>query len=292
MVSMQYVTMEQPLVSVVLPTHNGARYLAESIESVLRQTHVNLELIIVDDASIDATPEIVALYAEQDGRVRTIRHEKNVKLPAALNSGFRIARGEYLTWTSDDNLYRPEAIAEMLDVLEHDSGVDLVYSDYSDIDDTGRVIRSIRVHPPEKLAHTNSVGVCFLYRRRVYEVLGDYNPAYLLVEDYEYWVRASAVFRLRPIHRDLYLRRLHESSLTARFHELVGEAHERVLRQHLPQMVWTGRAERATGYRLLADRAIARRDVRRALACLLHAGRLAPRDTVRWMMRRAREAIG
>jgi glycosyltransferase involved in cell wall biosynthesis len=288
---MQSSTIEQPLVSIVLPTHNGSRYLAESIESVLRQTHTNLELIIVDDASTDRTPELIAGYVRQDPRIRTVQHQENAKLPAALNSGFRIARGEYLTWTSDDNLYRPDALAVMVGALQQHPDVGLVYADYSEIDEHGRTIRGIHVHPPEKLAHLNSVSACFLYRREIYETIGDYDPSFFLAEDYEYWVRASLAFRLRPIHRDLYLRRRHEASLTSRFREPVREAHERVLSRYLPKMVWAGRTERSTGYCWLANRAIDRRDLWKALVCVLHAGRLSPLETCRWTVRRIREAI-
>lgn len=97
-----------PKVSIVLPTYNGARYLRQSIDSCLGQTYRNLELIVVDDASTDTTPEIIRSY--QDPRIRVIRHEKSKMLPESLNTGFRAVSGDYLTWTSDDNYYVPEAI--------------------------------------------------------------------------------------------------------------------------------------------------------------------------------------
>jgi glycosyltransferase involved in cell wall biosynthesis len=237
------------------------------------------------------TPLDVNSFAERDRRIGTIRHEEGVKLPTALNSGFQIVRGDYLTWTSDDNVYRPEAIAEMLAELERDMDVYLVYSDYSDIAENGDIICGVRVHPPEKLAHLNSVNARFLYRRRVYDTIGDYDPALLLAEDYEYWVRAALVFRLQPLHKDLYLKRSHGGSLTARFGEMVREAHEQVLLRYLPQLSWAGRAERATGYRLLADWAIARHDFRGASGHILSAARLALASTLWWTLGRIRQAI-
>src|SRR5687768_16352258 len=103
-----------PLVSIVLPTYNGCRYLCESIDSCRKQTYPHWELILVDDCSTDDTPRIMAEAVRSDARIRSVRHETNKKLPSGLNTGFRLAKGDYLTWTSDDNCYRPEALAEMV----------------------------------------------------------------------------------------------------------------------------------------------------------------------------------
>src|ERR1039457_1713066 len=102
------------LVSVVLPTYNGSRYLDESIRSVVGQTYQNWELIIVDDASTDTTPQTIAEWIKSDSRIRSLRNDRNLKLSASLNKGFDISRGEFLTWTSDDNLYRATALQQML----------------------------------------------------------------------------------------------------------------------------------------------------------------------------------
>src|SRR5688500_7457139 len=101
--------MSDPAISIVLPTHNGAKYLAGAIESTLAQTRPDWELIIVESDSTDATPQIAARYAAQDVRIRVIQHPKAAgRLPGALNAGFAIARGRYHTWLSDDNEFFPE----------------------------------------------------------------------------------------------------------------------------------------------------------------------------------------
>src|SRR3990170_3452478 len=106
-----------PKVSIVLPTYNGEKYIRQSIDSCLNQTHENIELIIVDDCSIDNTPEIIKSY--KDSRVKSLRHDQNKFLPHALNTGFSNATGEYLTWTSDDNYYAKEAIEKMVSFLKN-----------------------------------------------------------------------------------------------------------------------------------------------------------------------------
>src|SRR5512137_2512935 len=106
---------DKPLVSIVLPTYKRAHVLPHAISSVLNQTYTNLELVIVDDNSPDDTLEVVKLF--NDSRIHYVKNEPNLKLPRALNRGFSLARGEYLTWTSDDNLYAPTAIERMVDAL-------------------------------------------------------------------------------------------------------------------------------------------------------------------------------
>ena len=120
-------TPRRTLVSIVLPVFNGAPYVRQSIESCLNQTHRDIELIVVDDSSEDGTVDIVKSYT--DPRLTLIQHDRNRKLPAALNTGFRRSGGAYLTWTSHDNYYVPTAIAELVQFLEESTGVDFVLSD-------------------------------------------------------------------------------------------------------------------------------------------------------------------
>jgi len=202
------------LVSIILPTYNGGRYLRQSIDSCLAQTHRDLELIIVDDASTDGTPRLVASYPDE--RIRYFRHDRNRQLPAALNTGFAHASGAYLTWTSDDNLYAPNALERMVQFLQRD-GCGLVYCDYYEFQEDGLDRREL-IRLPEKPAfdQINCVRACFLYRREVQEVVGDYDPDTLLCEDYDYWIRVWREFRLGHLPEPLYLYRRHEAALFSR----------------------------------------------------------------------------
>ena len=130
------------LVSIVLPVYNGEEFLRESLDSIIDQTYKNWELLILDDCSTDNTPVIAKEYATKDDRIKYIRNEKNLKLPGNLNKGFSLAKGEYLTWTSDDNKYRPIAIEKMLGELNRNSS-DLVYASYQVIDESGNNIKVI-----------------------------------------------------------------------------------------------------------------------------------------------------
>ncbi|WP_418791073.1 glycosyltransferase [Phosphitispora sp. TUW77] len=227
---------KKPLVSIILPVYNGERFLADSIESCLSQTYLNWELIIVDDASTDNTPNIIQRYVNMDTRIYYKQHYTNSKLPAALNTGFKAAKGTYLTWTSDDNCYCRKAIATMVEYLECNPDTDMVYTDYQIIDDQSNLLKYVKVGMPEGLWKVNCVGPCFLYKRIIYDKLGDYAEELFLAEDYDYWLRASIIFKMEPLHQNLYLYRMHSNSLTSKEKkDSILLATEKTLKPHLLQ---------------------------------------------------------
>lgn len=207
---------ELPLVSVVLPTYNRARLLGHAIRSVLAQTHSNLELIVVDDCSPDDTRAVVASF--DDRRIVYARNPTNLKLPSSLNSGFERARGQYLTWTSDDNLYEPDALRQMVEAVRAE-GCDFVFADYYEFAEleaeTGKPLDFRRRKLPDAMAveKGNRIGACFLYTRTVLEEIGPYDPELFLVEDYDYFMRINKRFRMHHIPRPLYYFRRHDDSL-------------------------------------------------------------------------------
>lgn len=221
-------------VSIVLPVYNGAKYIRKSIDSCLEQTHSNLELIIVDDASNDETPQIINSYS--DKRIRYIRHPRNLKLPRALNTGFKQATGEYLTWTSDDNFYASDAIEVMVKFLLTYPQIGYVYTDEYHIDENDNINKYFAVGPVESLQSDNLIGGCFLYHRSVSEEIGEYNPDTYLAEDYDYWIRISKRFRMQRLRRPLYYYRLHKDSLTVKYGKygtkLAGEVGDVVKKSH------------------------------------------------------------
>ena len=205
---------QEEKVSIVLPTHNGSKYIRRSIESCLAQSHTNLELIVVDDGSTEDMRAVVSEFS--DPRLRFVRLEKNLGLPGALNTGFALAGGDYLTWTSDDNYYEPHAIERLRGFLRNHRDIEFVYASSYIIDEmkSSETPPIRRTQSPQDLTRSNVVGGCFLYTRRVYREVGDYDPGAILVEDYDYWVRVSKRFKMQRIFSPLYHYRYHQASLT------------------------------------------------------------------------------
>src|SRR4029077_4262038 len=117
--------------------------------------HRNLELLVVDDGSTADVRGILSRFS--DARIRYLRHERNQGIAAGLNTGFRNSRGEFLTWTSDDNYYEPHAIAEMLGFLSRYPDVDFVYAESYVVNDEGVVTQLMRQRPPSALRINNYV---------------------------------------------------------------------------------------------------------------------------------------
>ena len=187
------------LVSIVIPCYKGSRYLAKTIESCLNQTYREIEVIVVDDASPQNDAEIAFACAAMDDRVRVVRRERNGGVSRAYNSGYAVARGEFFTRLSQDDLFREDAIEIMLRHLQTASpDVGLVYCDMQKVDDEGRWLsRWNQANDPDNaLFPTQEVGLCVMWPRSVFEAVGPFRPRYDFAEDYDFYLRVSRRYRL------------------------------------------------------------------------------------------------
>lgn len=223
------------LISVILPVYNCEKYLEKAIISVLSQTYVNLELIIVDDGSDDNSKAIADNFL-YDERVRVI-HQKNLTLPVALNNGFNSAQGEFYTWTSADNIMLPNFLETLATELQRDRECDMVYGNMRLIDENDNILRgygwyelpplSGNVILPSGVSQLNTVanntmGAAFLYRSGVCKSLFGYSENLFTLEDYDYFMRINSFFKIKhTLHkRPIYEYRIHKESLTSKDKEL------------------------------------------------------------------------
>ena len=206
--------MEIPIISIVIPTYNQAGYLRDTLSSIKRQTITDFEVIIVNDGSTDETPKILKDYKLLPNY--KVLNQSNQKLPVALNNGFRLARGKYLTWTSSDNILLPKMLEVLKQSLDDHPDVGLVYADWQLIDEQGEILRDVRTPDFDRylLMRINYINACFMYRRECQEAYGFYNPEYIYAEDWEYWWRLALKCKMRRIPQILYQYRTHEDCLT------------------------------------------------------------------------------
>jgi glycosyltransferase involved in cell wall biosynthesis len=230
--------MTAPKISIVLPTHNGSRFLDQSIESVVAQTCLDWELIVVNDASTDRTAAMIDRWVARDERITGVHLVTNRKLPGALNDGFARSRGEYHTWTSDDNWYHRDALARMLSVLEADPSVAIVNADATTVNEQGKPLKQAAAGGAEDLYIMNRIGACFLYRGAVTRALEGYDEHLFGAEDYDFWLRASLQFRFQRVAENLYFYRIQAGSLTARRSAMIATHVEQAVRRWLPQVSW------------------------------------------------------
>lgn len=133
-----------PLVSVIIPAFNAEALLARTLESVLRQTYQNLEVLVVDDGSCDRTPEIVQQFAQRDRRLRLLR-QANAGVAAARNLGIQHINGEFVALIDADDFWYPENLERQVQcMIQGGATVGLVYSWSVDIDEADALLGSFR----------------------------------------------------------------------------------------------------------------------------------------------------
>ena len=131
--------MAEKLVSVIMPVYNAEAYLKEAIDSALRQTYRNIELIIVDDCSKDRSLEIARSYEQRDARVRVIAGEENQGVARVRNRGIQEAKGEYIALLDSDDAWREDKLERQVRLLES-KGAQIAYCSYDFMDDNGNKI--------------------------------------------------------------------------------------------------------------------------------------------------------
>lgn len=195
---------QDPLVSVLLPVYNGGDFLKEAIESILAQTWNNLELIIVNDGSYDASHHIIRQF--RDGRLRSF-DQSNQGLASTLNRAIRLARGSYLARQDQDDTSFPQRLERQVSFLERHQNCGMVGT-WAEIW-TGKM-QTDRVHRhPSENAHLKFdllfnnpfVHSSVMLRRAVFERVGLYSTdkARQPPEDYELWSRIARNFEVANI---------------------------------------------------------------------------------------------
>lgn len=209
----------EKLVSIVLPTYNGEKYLADSIESVINQTYKNWELIIINDCSTDKTLEIAQNYAAKDNRIKVYSNDENLKVPKSLNRGFSLANGEYFTWTSDDNMYKPRAIEYMVNYLDNNRNFNMVSCDFEFVNENKTPSDRNTKHWEReqfKLWKRCNIGACFMYTREIALKTGGYEEDMFCAEDYDYWCRLALIGKIAYLDENLYTYRINSQSLSVK----------------------------------------------------------------------------
>jgi glycosyltransferase involved in cell wall biosynthesis len=130
-----------PLVSVVMSSYNHEKFISEAIESVLGQDFDDLELIVVDDASTDASRQIIQKYTVEDARVRVILHETNCGIAPTMNDGIAIAQGKFLAVIASDDVWMKDKLSKQLAVLESNEDL-IVWTEGEIIDEGGQSVGS------------------------------------------------------------------------------------------------------------------------------------------------------
>ena len=182
-------------VSVVVPTRNRSTLLAMTLRSVLRQQQVDLEVIVIDEASTDGTAALLAALG--DSRVRVIHHDRPRGVSSARNRGAAEARGEWLAFVDDDDLWAPDKLVRQIDAAQA-VGRDWAYTGSVNISDRGQVVHGRPPLCPEEvvaaLPRYNAIpggGSNVVVRRATWTLAGPFDTRLRNTEDWEMWIRLA-----------------------------------------------------------------------------------------------------
>lgn len=218
--------MIEGFVTIILPVYNQKDLLRMSIDSILTQEYSFFELLLVNDGSTDDLQEILAHYSDDRIQYYQLEHHG---LPETLNFGLRLAKGEFITWTSADNLMHPTMLSEMVVALRRDPSCSAAFSGYFHIDSSGNIIgqnlKAPYIKPQQFLnkpdrdyllvQHCN-FGASFLYRASVCRQVGEFDPLCEGIEDVDYSIRIAKFGAVSYISKLLYYYRWHENSMGGR----------------------------------------------------------------------------
>lgn len=192
---------ELPLVSIITPSFNQARFLERTMQSVFAQDYPRIEYIVVDGGSTDGSVDVIKQY---QSRLAWWVSEQDKGQTDAINRGFNRATGDILAWLNSDDTYNPQAVSEAVKFLVENPEVALVYADCNFVDEEDRLIgkfksaqtdyRRLRegyVHIPQQT---------MFFRAKYWKELGPLDPSFYFAMDYDLWTRiaAKAPFKYLP----------------------------------------------------------------------------------------------
>jgi glycosyltransferase involved in cell wall biosynthesis len=285
-------------ISVVMPTFNRAATLPRAIDSVLGQTHGDVELIVVDDGSTDALTRDVMAGLVRDGY--HVLRQAHQGLAAAQNAGISVARGRYILPLDADHRIRPDYLRVGIDIMDHGPRIGVVYGDrelFGEI--SGRPGEPFSL---QRLLVANVIDAGAVFRRAVWEECGGYDttmPDRLGYEDWEFWIQAAKrgwqfahvaevmlEYRVRP---DSMARRCDIPEHHSRLVRYLALKHRDVYATYLPEVLaahaLTAAGDRAQASRLAGElaatrAALARVDSERARASQEHEALAARHEAV------------
>jgi glycosyltransferase involved in cell wall biosynthesis len=272
-----------PACTVVIPTFNHADELAESLASLVAQTFVDWEAIVVDDASTEGDAEAV-IGAIGDPRVRFVRHSTNRGLAAARNSGIRSGTGALIVPFDSDDRLDPRFLARLTEVLADDPSADCVYPDFALFGDQSGITQYQVADVRALLVRQWLPGPGCMYRRALWERIGGYCEEAALRpgnEDWDFWLSAAEVgFEPRHVAEPLYQYRISAGSMGMRLRYVNYRTRDYIFTRHreLFERFGEGPTFRSEGYLVSAQASYVRGQRRRALRLGFRAVRFNPRN--------------
>lgn len=231
--------METPVISIIVPTYNRERYIAQAISSAQKQSFKDWELIVVDDASTDKTEDVVMKIAEKDSRIRYVRQKENVGIAKNRNTGLSEAKGAYVAMLdSDDAWTDPDKLKKQLAFLKSRPDHAMVGTWVTKMDVNGTEYGHVKyeindVDIRKKILFRNQFAQSSLiYRASVIKELGSYDPTYTVNDDYDLWLRVGTSHKFANIPEYTTSYRVHPGGITTEKRLLAADEHILIIRKY------------------------------------------------------------
>ncbi len=208
--------MNRPRFTVYIPSHNYGRYLSDAIESVLRQTVEDWELVVIDDGSDDETPEVMNLYRGHP-KISVYRTE-GIGLTAVCNFALGKARGEYVIRLDGDDVFDENILLVLGNALDRHPDVALVFPDYYLFDDFGKIFAQERRHRLYSENHQLDMppnGACTLIRLSILNEIGGYREDLGAQDGFDLWSKVALRYKCANVNLPLFYYRRHDANLTS-----------------------------------------------------------------------------
>ena len=227
-------TESTPPVSVIIPTYNRSHFVSQAIESVLKQTFRDFEIIVVDDGSSDDTATVCAEYPE---KVRYI-YQKNQGRAEARNTGMRESRSKYLAFLDDDDIFLPDHLQLQVDYLETNPDVGMVYGTYVRVDENLIPYEERPPKAPTSYPEMLRMGVemqtsTVMMRRELIDVAGYLDTRFEIMEEIDYFITIAKHTKIGSIREPLVHMRQHPGNSERGLHPKVFQHTLFLLDKHL-----------------------------------------------------------
>jgi glycosyltransferase involved in cell wall biosynthesis len=202
--------MNKPLVTVFICVFNRPDYVEHCIQSIIDQTYINFELIIIDDCSTNKqTLEILNKFENTDTRINIIHNKQNIGLTKSLNIGLKLCNGEYITRQDSDDYSHPTRLEKQVKILNENKNIDFVSTAYYDVNPKDKILASILTKDDSIIEHEILNKNVFndpvtMYKKKVFDKLGEYDEYFYTCQTYNFNLRALLYFNAIVIREPLY----------------------------------------------------------------------------------------
>lgn len=201
------------LISVIIPVFNGGKYISEALESVLAQTHENIEIVIVDDGSTDNTSQIAQEFMAHNSSMKYV-YQENQGLAASRNKGISLSKGDFIAFIDADDIWVEDKLETQIKILLKNPSIEMVSGKVKQfISPEIPVEKHDEYHFVQDEIQSNLIGVA-LIRKSAFDKYGLFDPTLRIGQDMQWVLQAKEKeLKIEPIPKLVYYRRLHPDNL-------------------------------------------------------------------------------